>query len=303
MPGMDRPARVALALGSGGARGYAHIGVISVLVERGYQIVSVAGSSMGALVGGLHAAGKLDDYAEWARGLGQVDVLRFLDPVINAPGAIRANKILARMTELLDGTLIEDLPIPYTAVATDLLAGREVWLQSGPVEQAIRASIAIPGLMTPVSDGGRVLADGGLLNPIPVSAAAVVPADLVIAVSLAGDRQTKAPSPDAGTAAAEPWINRIRSGAAQALRPFTPTNHDDQGDADAARLNLLDVMSLSLDAMQSALERYHLAGFSPDVLISVPKSACRTIDFHKAAELIEVGREQANCALDFAGLP
>ncbi len=137
--------RVALALGSGGARGYAHIGVIDELHHRGYEIVGIAGSSMGALVGGLQAAGKLDDFADWARALTQRAVLRLLDPAITAAGALRADKILDAVRDILGDATIEELPIPYTAVATDLLSGRSVWLQRGPVDAAIRASIAIPG--------------------------------------------------------------------------------------------------------------------------------------------------------------
>src|SRR5690606_885703 len=151
------PTRVALALGSGGARGYAHIGVIQVLEERGCQIVAIAGSSMGALVGGVHAAGKLPEYVDWARGLRQIDVVRLLDVSLSSPGAIRAEKILARVRESLGDTRIEDLSVPFTSVATDLLSGREVWFQRGPVDVAIRASIAIPGVVTPVVLNGRLL--------------------------------------------------------------------------------------------------------------------------------------------------
>jgi NTE family protein len=158
-----------LALGSGGARGYAHIGVIQVLEERGFDIVSIAGSSVGAAIGGLHSAGVLGGYTDWARSLTQRDVIRLLDPALNAPGAIHAEKIMTRMSEMLGGAVIEDLPIPYTAVATDLIQRREVWFQSGPVDVAIRASIALPSFITPVMLNGRLLADGGLLNPVPVA--------------------------------------------------------------------------------------------------------------------------------------
>ena len=161
--------RVALALGSGGARGYAHIGVIDELRDRGYDIVGIAGSSMGALVGGLQAAGKLDEFADWARSLTQRAVLRLLDPSITAAGVLRAEKILDAVRDILGEVTIEELPIPYTAVSTDLLSGKSVWLQRGPVDAAIRASIAIPGVIMPhVLDGAaarrrrhpRPVADG-----------------------------------------------------------------------------------------------------------------------------------------------
>ncbi|HEY5554557.1 MAG TPA: patatin-like phospholipase family protein [Cellulomonas sp.] len=143
--------RVALALGSGGARGYAHVGVIAVLEERGYEIASIAGSSMGALVGGLHAAGTLGPYTEWARTVTQRDVLRLLDLSIKGPGAIRGEKILARVSELLGTALIEDLAIPFTAVATDLLARREVWFQQGRSHPGVDRAA---GLLHP-GDGRR----------------------------------------------------------------------------------------------------------------------------------------------------
>ena len=130
--------RVALALGSGGARGYAHIGAIEVLRDRGYEIVSVAGSSMGAVVGGMFAAGKIDAFTEWATGLGWGDVLRMFDPSITGPGVIGAEKIVTRLRNLLAGAVIEELPVPFTAVATDLLARKAVWFQEGPVDVAIR---------------------------------------------------------------------------------------------------------------------------------------------------------------------
>ena len=285
------PRRVALALGSGGARGYAHIGVIDVLAERGFEIVALAGSSMGALVGGLHAAGALGPYVEWVRTLTQRDVIRYLDPAIAGAGAIRAERVFSRVFELVGDVQIEMLPIAFTAVATDLLAGREVWLQDGPLGDAMRASVAIPGLITPVSVGDRVLADGGILNPVPVSAVPAVPADLVVAVSLLGERGAGPQSPVRGAAArriVDGWRDRLRPGLAhEAAAPGTST-----------QVGLLDVLTLSLDAMQAQLSRCQLAGNSPDVLITVPKDVCRTGDFHRAEEMIALGRQLALDALD-----
>lgn len=327
---MPQATRVALALGSGGARGYAHIGVIEVLEERGFEIVSIAGSSMGALVGGLHAAGRLGGYTDWVRGLTQRDVLRLLDPSLKAPGAIRAEKILSRVTDLLDGALIEDLPIAFTAVATDLLAGKEVWFQQGPVDVAIRASIALPSLITPVMLNGRLLADGGLMNPVPIAPTASANADLTVAVLLAGDTHAPpATSPERESAEARPpeeWMDRFRRTAAQVLDRdivrrvtglFGGRRAAGAGTADAAAeqagevveemfgelpsgLRMLDVMELSLDAMQSMVTRYRLAGYPADLLITVPKSAARILDFHKAGELIALGREVTVAALDEA---
>jgi NTE family protein len=325
---MAEPTRVALALGSGGARGYAHIGVIQVLEERGLEIVSIAGSSMGAVVGGLRAAGKLDAYTLWVRGLRQRDVVRLLDLSLSAPGAIRAEKVVARVRDLLEGALIEDLPIPFTAVATDLVARKEVWFQRGPVDTAIRASIAIPGVITPVMLNGRLLADGGVTNPVPIAPTSSSRADVTIAVSLAGEsRGPNGGAPVRETAEARPmeeWTDRFRAGASQLLDTDVvrallgrfgggsgPVPVDEVPPPDDAAepfgalppgMGKFDMMYQSLDAMQSVLIRYRLAGYPPDVLVTVPRDACRSLDFHRANEMIELGRTLTDQALDRAGL-
>ena len=187
--------RAAVVLGSGGARGYAHVGALEVIRERGFEVVAIAGTSMGALVGGVAAANKLDEYTEWARSLTQREVWRLLDlSIMSSGGAIRAERIIAKVGEILEGATIDQLPIPYTAVATDINARREVWFQHGMVEHAIRASIAIPGVITPVVVNGRTLVDGGLINPVPIEPTAAVETDLTIAVSLSGARVANAPA-------------------------------------------------------------------------------------------------------------
>jgi NTE family protein len=367
--------RVALALGAGGARGYAHIGVIEVLRERGYEIASIAGTSMGALIGGLHAAGRLDAYAEWVCGLTARQVVGLLDVSIKAPGAIRGERILAKVSELLDGAAIEDLRIPFTAVATDLLTGKEVWFQEGPVATAIRASIALPTVITPVVINGRLLADGGLTNPIPTSAAASVHVDEVIAVSLSGTGVHPEPcSMVRETARHRPmddWLDRFRHAISGALDhegvrtlltrlssphlrgahgsesreladhngtdpaggvhlsatgiamedadPFAvPGSAESRGGRESSPssgsgdgigrssgyehvlsgLSMLDVVDLSLDAMQNLVTRYRLAAYPPDITITIPRTAGRTLDFHRAGELIELGRQAAMEVLD-----
>lgn len=308
---------VSLALGSGGARGYAHIGAIQVLEERGMEVVAVAGSSMGALVGGLHAAGKLGEYTEWALSLGQLDVLRLLDVSLSAPGAIRAERMFARVRELVDGAVIEGLSVPFTAVATDLLARRAVWFQRGPLDVALRASIALPGIFPPVMLNGRVLVDGGLMDPVPVAPTAAVASDVTIAVSLGGERRSG--QEDADTAEPRPideWVERFRRGASQMLEgevarsllarlpsgEAPPPAEEAIGETLPAGLGRFDVMSQSLEAMQAVLTGYRLAGFPPDVLVTVPKDACRTLDFHRAESMIALGRELTQRALDDAGL-
>ena len=175
--------RVALVLGSGGARGYAHIGVIEELEARGYEIGCIAGCSMGAVVGGTYAAGKLREYREWIESLDYLDVLRLVD-VSFSLGAIRGEKVFGRIREIVGEIDIQDLPIPYTAVATDLTHQQEIWFQEGSLHQAMRASAAIPSLFTPVVQGNRMLVDGGLLNPLPIVPVVSSHCDLIVAVNL-----------------------------------------------------------------------------------------------------------------------
>ena len=315
--------RVALALGSGGARGYAHIGVIHELRDRGYQIVGIAGSSMGALVGGLQAAGRLDEFADWARSLTQRAILRLLDPSISAAGVLRAEKILDAVRDILGASTIEQLSIPYTAVATDLLAGKSVWLQRGPVDEAIRASIAIPGVIAPHVVDGRLLADGGILDPLPMAPIAAVNADLTIAVSLSG-------SETVGDAEPEPrptteWLNRMltstsalfdtaaarslldsptaravlnRFGVGDPESDIEAEAYEEPEEPDVPKLGGFEVMNRTIDIAQAALARHTLAAYPPDLLIEVPRSACRGLEFHRAAEVIDIGRALAAHALD-----
>ncbi len=315
--------RVALALGSGGARGYAHIGVIEELHERGHEIVGIAGSSMGALVGGLEAAGKLDEYTTWASSLTQRAVLRLLDPSLTSAGVLRAEKVLEAVREILGDITVEQLPIPFTSVATDLITGKSVWLQRGPVDDAIRASIAIPGVITPHVLDGRLLADGGILDPIPMAPIAAVNAEMTIAISLGGDDpgghpesearptaerwnrlwrstsasllETKAARSLLETPSARAWLSRFSTIADEEAEPaLTP----ESAEYTVPKLGSFEVMNRTIDIAQSALARHTLAAYPPDLFIEVPRSVCRSLDFHRAAEVIEVGRELAAVALD-----
>ena len=180
--------RVALVLGSGGARGYAHIGVIEEIEKRGYDIACIAGCSMGAVVGGIYAAGKLDEYRRWIESLDYLDVLRLVDVSFRL-GAIRGEKVFGQIRKIVGEINIEDLRIPYTAVAADLTNQQEIWFQEGCLHQAMRASAAIPSLFTPVMQGNRMLVDGGILNPLPIVPVVSSHCDLIIAVNLNATNQ------------------------------------------------------------------------------------------------------------------
>lgn len=308
--------RVALALGSGGARGYAHIGVINELRDRGHQIVGIAGSSMGSLVGGLEAAGKLDEYSDWASSLTQRAVLRLLDPSLTAAGVLRAEKILDAVREILGDVTIEELPIPYTSVSTDLVSGKSVWLQRGPVDEAIRASIAIPGVISPHELDGRLLADGGILDPLPMAPIAAVNADMTIAVSLNGDdpRAAEQEARTTGELWGRMWRNTtalldtaaarslLDSPAARSMLSRFSSQADEEiestGPIPVPKLGGFEVLNRTIDIAQSALMRHTLAAYPPDLLIEVPRTACRSLEFYRAAEVIEIGQELAAIALD-----
>jgi len=316
------PPRVAVALGGGGARGYAHIGVLQVLAERGHDVVTVAGCSMGAVIGGLYAAGGLEPFTDWVRGLTHRDVLRMYDLAPTAPGAIRAEKIFARVSDILGDARIEDLPVPFTAVATDLTAGEERWFQEGPVDVAIRASAALPGFITPVVLHGRLLADGGLVNPLPITPTVAAGADLTIAVAVSDHFGAAAPPAASAPSAARGRRDALRRTATHVLdtdvlhglgtrlaaRRGDPRGGSGQPAGRAAReepfealpagLRTLDVVEMSLGALRTAVLRHTLAEHPPDVLITIPRSACRMLDFHKAEDMIGLGRALAEEALD-----
>ena len=177
---------VSLVLGSGGARGLAHIGIIRWLEEHDYQIKSVSGCSMGALVGGIYAAGKLDEFERWIRALTTLDILTFLDVTFRRGGFVKGEKIINTLKRLTGDQLIEDLPIPYTAVAVDIVREKEVWIDKGPLFDAIRASISLPFFFTPFQHHGITLIDGGVLNPVPIAPTFKDLTDLTIAVNLGG---------------------------------------------------------------------------------------------------------------------
>jgi NTE family protein len=284
--------------------------VIDELRDRGFEIVGIAGSSMGALVGGLQAAGRLDDFADWARSLTQRAILRLLDPSITAAGVLRAEKILDAVRDILGAATIEELPIPYTAVATDLLTGKSVWFQRGPVDEAIRASIAIPGVIAPHVFDGRLLADGGILDPLPMAPIAAVNADLTIAVSLSGSEAIGDHEPEPRPTTE--WLNRMLSSTSALLdRPTaravlnrfgagSEAEPDDEttDEPEVPKLGGFEVMNRTIDIAQAALARHTLAAYPPDLLIEVPRSACRGLEFHRAAEVIDTGRALAARALD-----
>ncbi|WP_374448812.1 patatin-like phospholipase family protein [Stella sp.] len=287
---MARP-RIALALGSGSARGWAHVGVIEALCEAGFAPDIICGTSMGALVGAAHAAGRLEALRRWAGGAGWREIVGLLDVRLAGGGLIEGGSIVAFLRGLgIDGR-IEDLSLPYAAVATDLASGREEWLQSGPVLDAVRASIALPGIISPARLGDRWLIDGGLTNPVPVSLCRALGADRIIAVNLNGDllgrRFAAAP---AGPGPAADLLGRLLHNVPKPLR--------DQSVAIALRLlpqgpsapGYFDVLANAVNIMQDRITRARLAGEPPHVMLAPRLRDLGLMEFNRAAEAIAEGR-------------
>ena len=296
--GSAKPAKartVSLVLGSGGARGLAHIGVIEELEAHGYEIRAIAGSSMGALVGGIFAMGALATYRDWVEGLSQADVISLLDWSFSGGGMIRGDKLMGKLKELVGESDIEDLPISYTAVAVDIERGREIWMSDGSLFDAIRASIAIPAVFAPHRYRGRTLVDGGLLNPVPVAPTLRTLTDLTIVVDVNGPTPTTAEDQDQDDAAADEDSGLLRRmmGYVESLGM--------NGAPAAEGMALSEVLMRSLETMQGALTRHHLAVFRPDLVISIPKSACMVHEFHKAGPVIELGRKTTRERLQTMG--
>ncbi len=275
---MKKKKTVSLVLGSGGARGYAHIGVIKELEKQGYEIKSISGSSMGALVGGLYASGKLQAYEDWVLNFDVLDVLDLVDFSFSDGGMIKADKVFDKIQEFMGkDILIEDLPIPFTATATDILNKKEVWLRKGSLKDAIRASISIPTIFTPKKLNGRVLFDGGILNPVPILPVASEFTDLVIAVNLNDDAIIK----DKHKKIFEKDDSYLKKTVGKFLnKKFTKKK----------KLSYFEILNLSIESMQDVIARHQLASHKPDIMINVSSKACEFYDFHKAKELIEYGR-------------
>jgi len=296
-----RGKRIALVLGAGGARGLAHIGVIDVLREHGHEIVAVAGSSMGALVGGIYAAGRLDEYTRWASALQRSDVVRLLDFAFGHPGLFKGDRVIAVLRDLIGSYQIETLSIPFTAVATDVQRQREVWLQRGPLFDAIRASIAIPMVFTPYQINGRELVDGGLLSPMPMAATRMTPADWVVAVDLnahmhpaengTAQPATATDNKPAGNDATQSDSLRERIGG------FLDGFIEKRSKPAISQPGIVDLMSQALDTMQAQIARMQLALDPPDLLVRVSHDTCAFYEFWRATELIDVGRAAAEHAL------
>ncbi|HXH02858.1 MAG TPA: patatin-like phospholipase RssA [Candidatus Competibacteraceae bacterium] len=283
--------RIGIALGSGSARGWAHIGVLRALEEQGIVPDIVCGTSIGAAVGAAYASGRLDPLESWVRELTRWDMLRLLDW---SSVGMEGERLMQAFCERVPDVAIESLARPFGAVATDLASGREVWLTHGSLQQAVRASIALPGLFSPLRHKGRWLVDGGLVDPVPVALCRALGADRVIAVNLNGDllsrqflRRPRLPSP-----------GELLDSLGQRLQQALGNGGSGRSETGARREtveppNLFDTMAYAMHIMQDRITRSRLAGDPPDVVLTPRLGQLALFDFHRAEEAIAAGRDCA----------
>ncbi|MEZ9647532.1 MULTISPECIES: patatin-like phospholipase family protein [unclassified Vibrio] len=282
---------ISLVLGSGGARGLVHVGVIRWLIEHGYQIKSISGCSIGALIGGVYAAGKLDEFEEWVTSIDQGDMAMLLDFSWQSSGMFKGDKIIDTLRGLIGEISIEDLPIPYTAVAANVAEEKEVWLQSGSLFDAIRASISLPLFFTPHVINGEVLIDGGVLNPVPIAPTFSDKTDFTLAVNLGGEPEM------------------LQQEVIPVSLPTKESNlhekvvHfiDNLGNSVKSKMSFnfaaYDIANQAFDAMQSTIARQKLAAYPADITLEIPRNACGTLEFDRSQEMIDRGYHLAQAKL------
>lgn len=297
---------IALVLASGGARGIAHIGVIKELERRGYTITSVAGTSMGAVIGGFYAMNQIDSYADFMCSLNQEDIYKLMDFTLTKHGFLKAEKVFKRMEEIIPDQRIEELRIPYSAVAADLVKMQEVVFTQGSVYKAMRASIAIPAVVTSVIENDRILVDGGILNPLPLNHVQRNDEDLLVAVNL-----YDTPSPARFRAAdhnemdlfekGDGYFNKIYKSYKNVRKRVVSTrNKKRKEEVRSTRLDLgyVSLLNLTTTMMSQRIASMSIQIEKPDLVINIPCEGISTFDFHKAKELIEIGYNTAVETLD-----
>jgi NTE family protein len=297
---------IGLALGGGAARGFAHIGIIRTLIAHGIVPNVVVGTSIGAVVGGAYAAGHLDTLEEWARSLQPRNILSYLDIRLNGSGLIGGDKLAAQLEAAIGQTLIEDLPIKFATVATEVRTGHEIWLTHGRIVDAMRASYALPGIFAPVLVGDRWLVDGALVNPVPVSAARALGAEIVIAANLSSDVFTHSTTiyshgPSAGVTVEVGPVGAIepappKRGFGKFFSPERTMKREFFGSG--GRPGISTVMVDAFNIMQDRITRARLAGDPPDMLITPRVGQIGWFDFHRADDLIGFGTRAAERAID-----
>jgi NTE family protein len=293
----SRRPRIGLALGSGGARGWAHVGVLQALSAAGVRPDVVAGTSIGALIAGVHLAGHLSTLDAWARSLTRPRLLAYLDPRMSGGGLIGGQRMLAFMDRYFGALKVEDLPVPFVAVATDLRTGHEVWLQEGRLAEVLRTAISLPGLFTPVRRERHWLVDGALVNPVPVSVCRAFGAELVIAVNLNADQLGRLRATRGGRWSKVAGLEPDLVEESRALKGRGGTVWQQMARRQRSTPSLFSVMVAALNITQDRITRARLAGDPPDVTIRPDIGHIGLLEFDRAAEAIEAGARAAEDAI------
>ena len=283
--------KVHLVLGSGGARGIAHIAVIEELEKNGFEIIEVIGCSMGAVIGGIYAAGHLREYKEWLFGLNRKDVFDLMDFTFTNQGFVKGEKIFAEHKKMTGDLEIEQLSIPFTAVATDMKHNQEVYFRSGDLYQALRASVAIPGFITPVVLDGKVLVDGGVLNPLPVSLVKKQEGAIIVAVDLnarADAGLSKKKKKKKKKEEPPNWFDKL---IPENIKELARKHEEEKQKKEEEAFSLLELMESTFSFTQDRLTSLMLEMYKPEIVVSIPRNTCSTFDFYKAKEVYKIGKE------------
>ena len=291
---MPKRKTISLVLGSGGARGLAHIGVIRWLEEHHFHIASISGSSIGALIGGVYAMGKLDEYEAWVKAIDKMDIVSLLDIAWQSAGLFKGDKIINTLIELVGNQHIESLPIRYTAVALDIEREKEIWISNGRLFDAIRASISLPLFFTPFEYNGKKLIDGGVLNPVPIAPTFHDTTDMTIAVNLGAKPEKRF---EEKTSKSEPEVRHTDNDLSDKIRRFIHELKQNTASFTDIDFEMYDIADQAFDAMQGTIAREKLAAYPPDFTIEIPRNACGTLEFDRAEEMVALGYECAQTAL------
>lgn len=302
---MDNRKKVALVLASGGSRGLAHIGAIEVLEENGYTVTSIAGASMGALVGGIYAAGGLDAFKEWMKTVDRMKVFNLMDFTIGNGGFVKGDKVIDELKSIIPDKLIESLPIPFTAVATDIRHRKEVVFDRGSLYDAIRSSISLPSIFTPNRIGDMLLIDGGVVNPVPVNRVVRTPGDILVAVDLNGpyiekteDRQEHAKGRirQRLEKIVDTIADKVKKDEVDAQLLPDPDNRDKEKEDDND-MGIVTILNESSSVMIQTNADLTLKLYPPDILVRIAKNAYSTMEFYKYDEIVALGRTKMEEAL------
>jgi len=279
--------KIALVLSGGGARGIAHIGVIEELEKQGFEISSIAGTSMGALVGGVYSSGKMEEYKNWIYTLDKLDIFKLLDFTFSPNGLIKGDKILNKIKSFIPAKNIEDLEIDYTAVATDIVNEKEFIFKSGDIFEAIRASISIPTVFVPVKKGDSLLVDGGVTNNIPIKYVKRQKNDLLVVVHVNADVPVYEPllSEKEQKFKKENYLFKLKKFKDQLNKILSKKSHQNLG--------YFNLINKSIGLMSNQLSSLILKEYNPDILINISRKTCGLFDFYKSEELVKIGRHIA----------